>query len=144
MTDTETLKQEYLSAQETLSRVKGVFQELCNFLSEITLESEDTSLHDYNPFKVGYEEIVTFVEFNNTSVQVVLEYKDSYDDILDSSSKIIIPYDIVRKWFDGNKEAITEEVLKRSRITQEAFKFSQEERFLRKAKELGYEVVKKV
>jgi len=141
MTDIETLKQEYLSAQETLSKVEGVFQELCDFLSGVTLESRNTSFHDYNPFRVGYGETVTFVEFNNTSVQIVLEYEDDYDGFY-SSSNIIIPYDIVRKWFDGDEESITKYVLKKSRITQEVAKYSEENRFLREAKELGYEVVK--
>ena len=137
------IKARYEAAEETKKECVDVLQELCEYLSGTT----GTYILDYdysifNPFDIGYEEKIKHVSFSDTHVKIILEYKDPYEGY-DSASKLVIPLDIVNRWYDSDLDYIKEEVIKLCKKVKKINEHNELESLKVQASLLGYELIKK-
>ena len=61
----------------------------------------------------------------------------------DSSSKLVIPLDIVNRWFDSDLDYIKDEVIKLCKKTKKISEHNELESLKVQASLLGYELIKK-
>ncbi|AUR84705.1 hypothetical protein NVP1063O_038 [Vibrio phage 1.063.O._10N.261.45.C7] len=88
----ETIKQ-YEELSYTVNRTLTDF---CQAVHEVSIMFDDEG---YNPYQIGYSESYESHHLMTTNTEIIinLSYKDSYDEILDSSSNITYPI----KWLEA-------------------------------------------
>tara|TARA_Y100001956_G_C4046199_1_gene152881 strand:- start:75 stop:512 length:438 start_codon:yes stop_codon:yes gene_type:complete len=139
----KNIKEKYEMYEKGLRNIEEELQAMCEHLSGITdclIENLDYSI--FNPFGINYEEKITGVCFGDTNVIIDLEYKDIYEGY-DSRSNLVIPIDIVNKWFSNELDYIKDNVLKLCKSSKQSSEDREINSLKLQAGHLGYELVKK-
>ena len=142
MKDFKSFTQELKAVEEEVAYLKGTLNQLCDFLSNVTLEAIDgVDLEEYNPFSKCYRETLSCYTVNDKSVSVYLDYHDSFDDF-ESNTTVEIPYRLVDLYLSGNLDAVEKEVITLSRTVKARRDKIELQRVKSLAESLGYNLVK--
>ena len=142
MKDFKSFTEELKAVEERVAELKDTLNQLCNFLSNVTLEDIDgVDLGEYNPFSKCSRETLRCYTVNDKSVSVYLDYHDSYDDF-ESNTTVEIPYRLVDLYLSGNLEAVEKEVITLSRTVKTRRDKTELQRLKLLAESAGYNLVK--
>lgn len=135
--------QEYIEQHKSaLEAITKDVYDMCKFMSEVTYECIDgEDLSVYNPFDFPCNEIVQGMHFTETSLVVLLNYYDGYEDY-HTNSRLEIPRDMINMWLDGKEDKITKEVLRLCEISKNSYEKGKLDDLQRLADELGYKIIK--
>lgn len=142
MKDFKSFTEELKSVEERVAELKDTLNQLCNFLSNVTLEDVDgVDLGEYNPFSKCSRETLRCYTVNDKSVSVYLDYYNSFDDF-ESNTTVEIPYRLIDLYCSGKLDAVKREVISLAKTVKARRDKIELQRLKSLAESLGYSLVK--